>query len=84
MSEKRFTLLDETIFDNKKQSEEGGRVTYWVIEHKQREKLVGLLNSLNDENRELRQDIEDYKKAEKNLIKRLDDREKEELERFFK
>lgn len=40
----RFTLLDETIFDNEKQAEDGGRVTYWVVEYGQRQRLVELLN----------------------------------------
>lgn len=44
MNEKRFTLLDETIFDNEKQAEDGGRVTYWVVSYGQRQRLVGLLN----------------------------------------
>ena len=44
MSEKRFELLDETIFDNQKQAEDGGRVTYWIVEYQQRQELVDLLN----------------------------------------
>ena len=49
MSEKkRFELLDETIFDNQKQAEDGGRVTYWVVEYQQRQELVELLNSLSE------------------------------------
>ena len=54
MSEKRFELLDETIFDNQKQAEDGGRVTYWVVEYQQRQELVELLNELNDENQLLK------------------------------
>lgn len=64
MSEKRFTLLDETIFDNEKQAEDGGRVTYWVVSYGQRQRLVDLLNEqqatinkLEQENRQLRQFI---------------------------
>lgn len=50
MSEsKRFELLDETIFDNQKQAEDGGRVTYWVVEYQQRQELVELLNTLSEE-----------------------------------
>ena len=44
MNEKRFELLDETIFDNQKQAEDGGRVTYWIVEYQQRQELVDLLN----------------------------------------
>ena len=54
MSDERFELLDETIFDNQKQAEDGGRVTYWVVEYQQRQELVDLLNELNDENKKLR------------------------------
>lgn len=61
MNEKRFTLLDETIFDNEKQAEDGGRVTYWVVSYGQRQRLVGLLNeqqsiiqSLEEENEQLK------------------------------
>ena len=50
MSEKkRFELLDETIFDNQKQAEDGGRVTYWIVEYQQRQELVELLNILSEE-----------------------------------
>jgi len=49
MSEKRFELLDETIFDNQKQAEDGGRVTYWVVAYQQRQELVDLLNELHEE-----------------------------------
>ena len=62
MSEKkRFELLDETIFDNQKQAEDGGRVTYWVVAYQQRQELVDLLNELNEENRKLRQERERWK-----------------------
>ena len=44
MSDERFELLDETIFDNQKQAEDGGRVTYWIVEYQQRQELVDLLN----------------------------------------
>lgn len=57
MSEKRFELLDETIFDNQKQAEDGGRVTYWVVEYQQRQELVELLNSQNREINTLKQRI---------------------------
>ena len=66
MNEKRFTLLDETIFDNEKQAEDGGRVTYWVVSYGQRQRLVGLLNeqqsiiqSLEEDNEQLHLAIED-------------------------
>ena len=58
MSEKRFELLDETIFDNQKQAEDGGRVTYWVVEYQQRQELVELLNSQNREINTLKQKID--------------------------
>ena len=45
---------------------------------------VVLLNKLNDENEQLRQQLANYELAKRNLIKRLDDREKEDFERFFK
>ena len=57
MNEKRFELLDETIFDNQKQAEDGGRVTYWVVEYQQRQELVELLNSQNREINILKQRI---------------------------
>ena len=58
MTEKRFELLDETIFDNQKQAEDGGRVTYWVVEYQQRQELVELLNSQNREINILKQKID--------------------------
>lgn len=58
MNEKRFELLDETIFDNQKQAEDGGRVTYWVVEYQQRQELVELLNSQNREINTLKQKID--------------------------
>ena len=58
MSEKRFELLDETIFDNQKQAEDGGRVTYWIVEYQQRQELVELLNSQNREINILKQKID--------------------------
>ena len=63
MDGKRFELLDETIFDNQKQAEDGGRVTYWVVEYQQRQELVELLNSLNEEK----------EKAEKDDVEKLVD-----------
>ena len=64
MSEKRFELLDETIFDNQKQAEDGGRVTYWIVEYQQRQELVDLLN-------EQQATIEEYKDFCLNLCKFL-------------
>ena len=61
MSEKRFELLDETIFDNQKQAEDGGRVTYWVVAYQQRQELVDLLNELNDENKTLKKENDDLR-----------------------
>lgn len=58
MTEKRFELLDETIFDNQKQAEDGGRVTYWIVEYQQRQELVELLNSQNREINTLKQKID--------------------------
>ena len=58
MNEKRFELLDETIFDNQKQAEDGGRVTYWIVEYQQRQELVELLNSQNREINTLKQKID--------------------------
>ena len=46
--------------------------------------VVVLLNSLSEENEQLRQQLSNYELAKRNLIKRLDDREKEDFERFFK
>ena len=74
MSEKRFTLLDETIFDNEKQAEDGGRVTYWVVSYGQRLRLVGLLNeqqsiiqSLEEDNEQLRKELEKMKLLNESL-----------------
>ena len=39
---------------------------------------------LRNENEQLRQQLANYELAKRNLIKRLDDREKEDFERFFK
>ena len=39
---------------------------------------------LEEENKQLRQQVANYELAKRNLIKRLDDREKEDFERFFK
>ena len=64
MSEKRFELLDETIFDNQKQAEDGGRVTYWIVEYQQRQELVDLLN-------EQQATIEEYEDFCLNLCKFL-------------
>ena len=58
MNENRFELLDETIFDNQKQAEDGGRVTYWIVEYQQRQELVELLNSQNREINTLKQKID--------------------------
>ena len=58
MTENRFELLDETIFDNQKQAEDGGRVTYWIVEYQQRQELVELLNSQNREINILKQKID--------------------------
>ena len=74
MNEKRFTLLDETIFDNEKQAEAGGRVTYWVVSYGQRQRLVGLLNeqqsiiqSLEEDNEQLRKELEKLKLLNESL-----------------
>ena len=74
MNEKRFTLLDETIFDNEKQAEDGGRVTYWVVSYGQRQRLVGLLNeqqsiiqSLEEDNEQLRKELEKLKLLNESL-----------------
>ena len=72
MNEKRFELLDETIFDNQKQAEDGGRVTYWVVEYQQRQELVELLNELNDENKKLRQERERWIEKTDKLEQYLD------------
>ena len=61
MSDERFELLDETIFDNQKQAEDGGRVTYWVVAYQQRQELVDLLNELNDENKTLKKENDDLR-----------------------
>ena len=70
MSDERFELLDETIFDNQKQAEDGGRVTYWVVEYQQRQELVDLLNELNDENKTLKKENEWLRKELKGLNKK--------------
>ena len=42
------------------------------------------INKLWEENEQLRQQLANYELAKRNLIKRLDNREKEDFERFFK
>ena len=68
MSEKRFKLLDETIFDNQKQAEDGGRVTYWVVEYQQRQELVDLLNeqqaTITHLEEECKEKLDTFDKAE--------------------
>ena len=83
--EKRFELTkssitDFRIYDNELED------AYFIDckdEHTV-EGLVDLLNSLYDENEQLREQLANYELAKRNLIKRLDDREKEDFERFFK
>ena len=74
MTEKRFTLEYEAIVDNETLADDGGRQLYWTVEYIQLEKLVELLNSLNDENEQLRHDAsvliqsnQDYRKENKQL-----------------
>ena len=55
MTAKRFRLLDETIIDNKKVADDGGKQTYWIVEYGQRVKVVELLNGLHEENIQLRE-----------------------------
>ena len=92
MSEKRFehskanlmqsyisTFTDYRIYDNDLED------AYFVKCDEHCAKcLVDLLNSLYDENEQLRQQLANYELAKRNLIKRLDDMEKEDFERFFK
>lgn len=72
MSEKRFTLLDETIFDNEKQAEDGGRVTYWVVSYGQRQRLVDLLNeqqvTITRLEEECKEKLDTFDKAEIEVI----------------
>ena len=51
----RFTLFDdgETIIDNEKVVDDGGKQIYWTVEYVQRVKLVELLNELHEENERL-------------------------------
>lgn len=60
--EKRFTLLDETIIDNEKVADDGGKEIYWTVEYVQRVKLVELLNELHEENQKLTKVIEEDEK----------------------
>lgn len=56
---KRFTLFDdgETIIDNEKVVDDGGKQIYWTVEYVQRQKIVELLNTLNDENEQLKKRV---------------------------
>ena len=58
MTQKRFTLFDdgETIIDNEKAADDGGKQIYWTVEYVQRVKLVELLNELHEENQALKTD----------------------------
>jgi len=93
MSEKRFELLDETIFDNQKQAEDGGRVTYWVVEYQQRQELVDLLNELNDESEQLKEQLQLIRKdlthimlllLNDEIVKQLSDYDMKVFERLSK
>ena len=58
MNEKRFILEDEVIIDNDSVADDGGRELYWTFEYIQRQRLVELMNSLNDENEQLKQELQ--------------------------
>ena len=58
MTVKRFTLLDETIIDNEKVADDGGKEIYWIVEYVQRVKLVELLNELHEENEQLKTQLQ--------------------------
>ena len=81
MTEKRFTLMENiSAYD-------GRVISEYVLDNEKRltfEEVVDLLNSLVDENEQLRQQLANYELAKKDLIKRLNDRKKEDFERFFK
>lgn len=58
---KRFTLDDENddiIFDNNSITDSGVKELYWLIDCDQRQKLVDLLNSLAEENKELKEQVQ--------------------------
>ena len=93
MSDERFELLDETIFDNQKQAEDGGRVTYWVVEYQQRQELVDLLNELNDESEQLKEQLQLIRKdlthimlllLNDEIVKQLSDYDMKVFERLSK
>ena len=81
MTEKRFTLMENiSAYD-------GRVISEYVLDNEKRltfEEVVDLLNSLVDENEQLRQQLANYELAKKDLIKRLNDRKKEDFEGFFK
>ena len=56
MTEKRFVLEDEVIIDNNSIADDGGKQLYWTVEYVQRQKLVDLMNTLAEENEQLKQD----------------------------
>ena len=93
MSDERFELLDETIFDNQKQAEDGGRVTYWVVAYQQRQELVDLLNELNDESEQLKEQLQLIRKdlthimlllLNDEIVKQLSDYDMKVFERLSK
>ena len=89
MTEKRFVLEDEVIIDNNSIADDGGRQLYWTVEYVQRQKLVDLMNTLAEENKELRtksnasiQDVEAY--SEENTYLKLENEQlKQQMRRLY-
>ena len=82
MSEKRFEVENErTVYDSLLHR---GFVCSWKVDA---EELVGLLNSLVDENEQLRQELNDCEKFRHSVFKRMNEltdqlKEKEEDEKL--
>lgn len=72
MTEKRFVLEDEVIIDNNSIADDGGKQLYWTVEYVQRQKLVDLLNTLVEENEQLKDENWSLK-SENNILKMMRD-----------
>ena len=80
MTEKRFVLEDEVIIDNTSIADDGGRQLYWTVEYVQRQKLVDLMNTLAEENKQLKMGIDSLKLVVQNW-EALDEEKDEQLNR---
>ena len=80
MTEKRFVLEDEAIIDNNSIADDGGRQLYWTVEYVQRQKLVDLMNTLAEENKQLKMGIDSLKLVVQNW-EALDEEKDGQLDR---